>query len=85
LREREQKRLKNLPAKYFLEAGNDDLKKIATLTYNELLLITQQQTISQTDVDRFANTIRERIKPYNTAGLFEPSSENMYHHTVAKL
>ncbi len=81
----EQKRLKNMPVKYFLEAGNDDLKKIATLSYNELLLITQQETILRTDVDRFTNTIRERIKPYNTAGLLEPSFKNMYHHTVAKL
>ncbi len=81
----EQRRLKNLPVKYFLEADNDEVQKIANSTYKELLALTAQPTISQQDIDTFTDTIRERIKPYNTAGLLEPSSKNMYHHTIAKL
>ena len=81
----EQKRLKNLPVKYFLEADNKEVQNIANSTYKELLKIIAQKTISAKDIDEFTDTIRERIKPYNIAGLLEPSSKNMYHHTVAKL
>jgi tetracycline 7-halogenase / FADH2 O2-dependent halogenase len=81
----EQKRLKNLPVKYFLEADNAEVQNIANSTYKELLKIIAQKTISAKDIDEFTDTIRERIKPYNIAGLLEPSSKNMYHHTVAKL
>ncbi|MFT4153691.1 NAD(P)/FAD-dependent oxidoreductase [Parafilimonas sp.] len=81
----EQKRLKNIPVKYFLEADNDEVQKIACTTYKELLNITQPKTISQAGMDAFTNAIRERIKPYNIAGLLEPSSKNMYRHTMAEL
>jgi len=38
---------------------------------------------SKEDITQFTNLIRERIKPINTAGLLDPSSKNMYRHTVA--
>jgi FADH2 O2-dependent halogenase len=81
----EQKRLKNLPVKYFLEADNKEVQNISNSTYKELLKVIAQKTISIEDIDEFTNAIREKIKPYNIAGLLEPSSKNMYHHTVAEL
>ena len=81
----EQKRLKNIPAKYFLEADNVEVQKIADVTYKDLLEIMQQEKISLPDIERFTNGIRERINPYNIAGLLNPKSKNMYHHTVAEL
>ena len=81
----EQKRLKNLSVKYFLEADNAEVHSISQTTYRELLALTAKEKISPREIDVFTNAIKERIKPYNIAGLLEPSSKNMYHHTVAEL
>ncbi len=81
----EQKRLKNLPVKYFLEADKTEVQEMAHSTYKDLFKLTQQETISQADIDTFTGSVREKIKPYNIAGLMEPSFKNMYHHTVAVL
>jgi FADH2 O2-dependent halogenase len=80
----EQKRLKNIPVDYFLEADNTEILKIAYTTYEELLRLTSG-TVSEHDMHQFTDTVRQRIKPFNTAGLLNPSSRNMYHHTVADL
>ena len=81
----EQRRLRNEPVKYFLEADNHEVQKIVQTTYNDLLKLTAQRAISSNDADEFTGMIRERIKPFNTAGLLDPLSKNMYHHTVAAL
>ena len=81
----EQRRLKNEPVTYFLEAGNPEVQKIAQTTYKELLKLTAQKNISSKDADQFTNMVRERIKPFNTAGLLDPLSKNMYYHTIAAL
>lgn len=81
----EQRRLKNQPVKYFLEADNQEVQKIVQTTYKDLLKLTAQRTISPKDADQFINTVRERIEPFNTAGLLDPLSKNMYYHTVAVL
>ncbi len=81
----EQKRLKNIPCDYFLEASNSDILEIAYTTYEELLALMRGPVISDTDIVKFTDTVRERIKPFNTAGLLNPAARNMYHHTVAKL
>ena len=81
----EQRRLRNEPVKYFLEADSDEVQKIVQTTFKELLKLSAQRTISSTDADQFTNTVRERIKPFNTAGLLVPMSKNMYYHTAAAL
>lgn len=81
----EQKRLKNIPVNCFLEADQAEVQKIVHATYEDLLAITQQQTISQTDIERFTDAVRQRIRPYNIAGLLDPGAKNLYHHTVAEL
>lgn len=81
----EQKRLKNIPATYFLEADNAEVLKLAYLTYEELLALIAKENISPQEADAFTNDVRNRIQPYNTAGLLNPSAHNMYHHTIANL
>lgn len=81
----EQRRLKNLPVKYFLEADKTEVQEMAQSSYKDLCKLTQQKTIPQTDINAFADSIREKIRPYNIAGLMEPDFKNMYHHTVAVL
>jgi hypothetical protein len=34
-------------------------------------------------IKNFPRVIKERIKPFNIAGLLDPNAKNMYHHTVA--
>ncbi len=79
----EQRRIKGLPVDYLLEAGSSEVQAIAVASFKELLQLTGQNSISRGDIHAFADKIRERIKPYNTAGLMDPSSGNMYHHTTA--
>lgn len=81
----EQRRLKNEPVTCFLEAHNPEVQKIVQTSFKDLLKLTAQKTISSSDADEFTNMIRERIRPFNTAGLLDPLSKNMYHHTVAVL
>jgi FADH2 O2-dependent halogenase len=40
---------------------------------------------SPAEVRRFTELVREKIAPFNTAGLMEPGARNMYRHTVAVL
>lgn len=81
----EQRRLKNLPAGYFLEADNSHVQNMAQTAYHALIKLVQQPAVSSSDADAFTNMVREMIKPFNTAGLLDPLSKNMYHHTVAEL
>lgn len=81
----EQRRLKNLPVKCFLEADKAEVQNMIQTTYKEILNLTAQKTISKQDIKVFTDKIRDRIQPYNIAGLLQPSSKNMYHHTVAML
>lgn len=79
----EQRRLNHQPVGYFLDADNLDVQQIVHATYNDLLKLTEQDTISSKHIAQFTNTVRQRIAPFNTAGLLNPNSKNMYRHTVA--
>jgi tetracycline 7-halogenase / FADH2 O2-dependent halogenase len=80
----EQKRLKNLPVNYFLEASNTAILQVAYTTYDELLAL-MKGPVSEKAMQHFTNTVRERIAPFNTVGLLNPASRNIYQHTVAEL
>ena len=80
----EQRRLKNGAPGYFLNADDSSIKEIVYNSYGDLLEIISSSP-SEEDVKTFTNLIRERIQPFNIAGLLDPSSKNMYHHTVAVL
>lgn len=81
----EQLRLKNQPVKCFLEADNQEVQNMVQATYEDLLKLTAQNNISSKDINAFTDKVRVRIQPYNTAGLLDPLSKNMYQHTVAVL
>lgn len=81
----EQRRLKNLPVGYFLGADSQAIRDMVDTSYRDLMNILAQPQIIQKDIDQFTDLIRERIVPFNTAGLLDPASKNMYRHTNAAL
>ncbi|HEY4195411.1 MAG TPA: tryptophan 7-halogenase [Mucilaginibacter sp.] len=81
----EQRRLQNKPPGYFLGADDQEIKNNVQKSYADLLTIISNREPSPADIKAFAALIKERIAPINTAGLLDPSSKNMYHHTVARL
>jgi FADH2 O2-dependent halogenase len=80
----ENRRLHHRPVRCLLEADNPDVQRIAKIAYQELRSITAQKTIHPEDIARFTASIEERIRPYNTAGLLDPSYRHMYPHTAAE-
>ena len=76
----EQRRLKNEAPGYFLNADDLSIKDMVYNSYQDLLKITSS---SERNVKTFTDLIKERIEPFNTAGLLDPSSKNMYRHTTA--
>jgi FADH2 O2-dependent halogenase len=52
-------------------------------SYDDLLKLLSAKTFSADDLKNFTRLIRERIQPFNIAGLLNPAAKNMYHHTVA--
>ncbi len=81
----EQRRLRNEPVDCFLEAADPRVQQIAHSTYADLLQLTGQTVVSPRDAAAFADMVKKRIAPFNTAGLLNPFSKNMYHHTAAVL
>lgn len=81
----EQKRLRNLSVGHYLEANDPEVQAMAQTSYQELQQLVKQPAISASDINRFTDRIRERIRPFNTAGLLNPSFRNMYRHTAAVL
>jgi FADH2 O2-dependent halogenase len=79
----ERKRLQGNVPQCFLEAGNIDLQKIINVSYADLLKVLKKP--STVAVKDFIDRIRERIAPYNVAGLLDPSLHNMYYHSAAEL
>jgi FADH2 O2-dependent halogenase len=80
----EKRRLQHKPVGCLLEADNPEIQRIAQTSYEKLRSITAQKTISPQDINRFTETIRKRILPYNTAGLLDPSHRHMYRHTATE-
>jgi len=80
----EQRRLKNEAPGYFLNADDPSIKKIVYNSYQDLLKIISSSD-SERNIKTFTNLVKERIEPFNTAGLLDPSSKNIYRHTTAIL
>jgi tetracycline 7-halogenase / FADH2 O2-dependent halogenase len=68
---------------YFLCADNSNIREMVQTSFTELEQIANNP--STEDIRLFTDRIRERIKPYNTAKLLNPSLKNMYRHTAANL
>lgn len=70
-------------ARYFLNANDIQFRQAAAAGYDRL---QQLLAASPTDreIDSFTDWVRDSIAPWNTAGLMNPASQNMYRHTVAR-
>ncbi|MHB1920675.1 MAG: NAD(P)/FAD-dependent oxidoreductase [Chitinophagaceae bacterium] len=79
----EQRRIRHQSPGYFLNADDSAIWDIVQKSYADLLKILSQQHPSPEDIKWFTSLVRERIHPFNTAGLLEPSCKNMYTHTAA--
>lgn len=81
----EQKRLRGQRPSHFLSAGDRDIHRLVQESYRDLQQIMAQDEISAEMISNFKQSVRNRIQPYNIAGLLDPAANNMYHHTVAEL
>lgn len=81
----ERRRMKNLPVNYFLEADKPEVQKMVHTSYEELSRLTGKGFVTEQEEENFTDRIRQIIQPYNTAGLLNPGSKNMYFHTAAAL
>src|SRR5690242_3259396 len=79
----EQRRIKKESPEYFLNADDLPITKMVYESYDDLLKLLSAKTFSADDLKNFTRLIRERIQPFNIAGLLDPAAKNMYHHTVA--
>jgi FADH2 O2-dependent halogenase len=80
----EQRRIKNQPPGYFLNSDDAQIKKMVYDSYKDLLKIISSENPSKEEIKAFTALIKERIKPFNSAGLLDASCKNMYRHTVAE-
>ena len=81
----EQRRIKNEPPGYFLNAEDLQINKMVYGSYEDLLKIVSSKKPTKEEIKTFTARIKERIEPFNSAGLLDASCKNMYRHTVAEL
>ncbi len=81
----EQRRIKKKAPGYFLNADDPQIRKMVYNSYDDLLKIISSKAPSSEEIKTFTSIIKERIKPFNSAGLLDASCKNMYRHTVAEL
>ena len=81
----EHRRMQHQSPGYFLNADDPSIRDMVQKSYADLLKLISHQKPSREDIAWFTNIIRKRIHPFNTAGLLDSSSKNMYRHTVAAL
>jgi len=81
----EQRRLNNKAPGYFLNADDAEIIKMVYNSYDDLLKIISSKEPSTEEIKNFTAIIKERIEPFNSAGLLDESCKNMYRHTVAEL
>lgn len=80
----EQQRLKGDRPDTYLDAADGYLQHIVRQTYVELKRHTEKEP-DRKRKQAFLKKVRDRIAPYNTAGLMRNEARNMYHHTAARL
>jgi len=81
----ETRRLKNQPPGYFLNADDSRINKMVHDSYQDLMKIVSAKIPSKDEIKTFTTLIKERIEPFNSAGLMDASCKNMYRHTVAEI
>jgi FADH2 O2-dependent halogenase len=80
----EQRRLNKSDAVFFLNADDPKIREMVYSSYEDLLNIISAP-VSEEEIKNFTALIKQRIEPFNSAGLLDPSAKNMYRHTVAVL
>lgn len=80
----ERARLKGNIPDTFLCAGESDLAEIVVQSHQEIRRLNNRD-IEEYEIQHVIQNIRDRIAPFNTAGLMDPSKKNMYSHTAVKL
>lgn len=80
----EQQRLKGDRPAHYLCAADPGLSNLIRVTHGELLDMARSAP-GDRDIRQFREKVKERIAPYNVAGLLEPDTHNMYRHTAAEL
>lgn len=91
----EQRLLSGETGGYFLGAGRPEIDNMVRECRRALLqllgtndLDLGKRTIGRPSpeaIHRFTDLVREKIAPFNIAGLMDPEARNMYRHTVAVL
>ncbi|HVW13125.1 MAG TPA: tryptophan 7-halogenase [Mucilaginibacter sp.] len=81
----EQNLMKKRMEGYFLCADNESILEIVQTSYADLQQMINGHVPATKDIKAFTDTIRERIKPFNTARLLDLSLKNMYEHTAARI
>ncbi|MEX2573737.1 MAG: tryptophan 7-halogenase [Balneolaceae bacterium] len=80
----EQDRLAGKITGDFLGAGDEKIQNMVRETFSELQSMTAAG-ISGSSIAAFTDAVRERIEPWNTAGLLNPERRNRYDHTAVSL
>lgn len=80
----EQTRLKGHIPSHFLCADDPAMEEILNTSYKELKELVKG-SVSGEEAQKFQERVRQRIQPYNSAGLLDPKAHNMYHHTAIDL
>jgi len=81
----EQRRIKKQPPGYFLNADDSQIRKMVYDSYEDLLKTISSKNPSNAAIKTFTALIKERIEPFNSAGLLDAFCKNMYRHTVAMI
>lgn len=76
-------RLAGSPPRSYLCADHEPLFELIRQTFQEISALHNVK--DQEKAHALAEQIRERIAPWNTAGLLDPDKRNMYHHTAVTL
>lgn len=77
----ESRRLGGKKPKSFLSADHAELRRIVTESAEEIHLCLKKGS-EPSDIESTLHRIREKIAPFNTAGLLDPHKKNIYSHTA---
>lgn len=80
----EQKRLKGKIPSHFLCSDDLKLQEMVDESYTELQEILLEP-VSGRKIENFREKARNRIEPFNIAGLLNPEARNMYRHTAVEI
>lgn len=79
----EQTYLSEQTPKGFLGGDHEKLSQLVKTVYNDSLQLDKQA--DNQAVQRFIESVRQRIEPFNSVGLMNPSNLNLYHHTAVEM